>query len=161
MSYCNQKKESDISGSYWINDDENYDKFKRTESAALENRRKLLEGEKHDKGYFALNLDISTYKFSIYLFPGINIKLKIYKANDEFLMSDGKKAAFRIKKLEMGLRLVQTQEPYLNNSKLVGLGTTSPAFFRSHKQRFDRASALKKYLVLTGQIVFMGSFLIK
>ena len=44
-------------------------------------------------------------------------------------MSDGKKAIFRIKKLEMWFRLVQTQESYVNDSKSVGLGTTNPAFF--------------------------------
>ena len=38
-----------------MNDDDNYDKFKRTESTALDNRRKLLEGEKFNNGYFALN----------------------------------------------------------------------------------------------------------
>ena len=46
-----------------------------------------------------------------------------------FLMRDGKKAIFRIKKLEMRFRLVQTQESFVNNSKSVGLGTTNPAFF--------------------------------
>ena len=43
-------------------------------------------------------------------------------------MSDGKKATFKIKKLEMRFRLVQTQESYVNNSKAIGHGTTSPAF---------------------------------
>ena len=130
LSYSNHKKESDFSGSYWINDDDNYNKFKRGESSALEKRRKLLEGEKFNKGYFALNLNIDAFKSPIYLFPGINIKLKIHKAKDEFfLMSDGRKAIFKIKKLEMRFRLVQTQESYVNNSKAVGQGTTSPAFF--------------------------------
>ena len=113
-----------------MNDDDNYDKFKRAESTALDNRRKLLEGEKFNKGYFALNLNIDAFKSPIYLFPGINIKLKIHKAKDDFfLMSDGKKAIFRIKKLEMRFRLVQTQESFVNNSKSVGLGTANPAFF--------------------------------
>ena len=130
LSYSNHKNESDFSGSYWINDDDNYNKFKRGESSALEKRRKLLEGEKFNKGYFALNLNIDAFKSPIYLFPGINIKLKIHKAKDEFfLMSDGRKAIFKIKKLEMRFRLVQTQESYVNNSKAVGQGTTSPAFF--------------------------------
>ena len=84
LSYSNHKKESDFSGSYWMNDDDNYDKFKRTESTALDNRRKLLEGEKFNKGYFALNLNIDAFKSPIYLFPGINIKLKIHKAKDDF-----------------------------------------------------------------------------
>ena len=44
-------------------------------------------------------------------------------------MSDGKKATFRIKKLEMRFRLVQTQESYVSNSKSVRLGTTSPSLF--------------------------------
>merc|ERR1711989_286364 len=99
------------------------------ESTALDNRRKLLEGEKFNKGYFALNLNVDAFKSPIYLFPGINIKLKICKAMDDFfLMRDGKKATFRIKKLEMRFRLVQTQESYVNNAKSVGLGTTSPIF---------------------------------
>ena len=98
LSYSNHKKESDFSGSYWINDDENYDKFKRDESTALDARRKLLEGANFNKGYFALNLNINAFKSPIYLFPGVNIKLKIHKAKDDFfLMSDGNKAAFRIK----------------------------------------------------------------
>ena len=93
LSYSNHKKESDFSGSYWMNDDDNYDKFKRAESTALDNRRKLLEGENFNKGYFALNLNIDAFKSPIYLFPGINIKLKIHKAKDDFFSkSDGKKA---------------------------------------------------------------------
>ena len=28
LSYSNHKKETDFSGSYWVNDDDNYDKFK-------------------------------------------------------------------------------------------------------------------------------------
>ena len=52
-------------------------------------------------------------------------------------MSNGKKAVFRIKKLEMQFPLVQTQESYVNNFKAVGLGTTSPTIFPSHKQKFD------------------------
>ena len=63
----NHKKESDFSGSYWINDDENYDKFKRDESTALDARRKLLEGANFNKGYFALNLNIDAFKSPIYL----------------------------------------------------------------------------------------------
>ena len=37
----NHKKESDFSGSYWVNDDDNFDKYKREDSEALEKRRKL------------------------------------------------------------------------------------------------------------------------
>ena len=84
LSYSNHKKESDFSGSYWINDDDNYNKFKRTESTALDTRRKLLEGDNFNKGYFALNLNIDAFKSPIYLFPGVNIKLKIHKAKDDF-----------------------------------------------------------------------------
>ena len=102
LSYSNHKKESDFSGSYWVNDDDDFDKYKRADSEALEKRRKLLEGDKFSKGYFAVNLNIDAFKSPIYLFPGINIKLKIHKAKDDFfLMSDGKKAVFRIKKLNM------------------------------------------------------------
>ena len=62
-------------------------------------------------------------------FSGINIKLKIHKAKDDsFVMSDGEKPIFKIKKLEMRFSLVQTQESYVNNSKSGGLGTTNPAF---------------------------------
>ena len=43
-------------------------------------------------------------------------------------MSDGKKAVFRIKKLNMRFRLVQAQESFVNQAKAVGLGTTSPAY---------------------------------
>ena len=92
MSYSNHKKESDFSGSYWVNDDDNFDKYKRADSEALEKRRKLLEGDKFSKGYFAVNLNIDAFKSPIYLFPGINIKLQIHIAKDEFfLMSDGEK----------------------------------------------------------------------
>ena len=98
LSYSNHKKETDFSGSYWVNDDDNFEKFKRSESNALDKRRKLLEGENFNKGYFAVNLNIDAFKSPIYLFPGINIKLKIHKAKDDFfLMSDGKLAVFRIK----------------------------------------------------------------
>ena len=45
-----------------------------------------------------------------------------------FLMSDGTKAVFRIKKLNMRFRLVQAQETFVNQAKAVALGTTSPAF---------------------------------
>ena len=129
LSYSNHKKESDFSGSYWVNDDDNFEKFKRAESNALDQRRKLLEGENFNKGYFAVNLNIDAFKSPIYLFPGINIKLKIHKAKDDFfLMSEGKLAVFRIKKLNMRFRLVQAQESFVNQAKAVGLGTTSPAF---------------------------------
>ena len=75
-----------------VNDDDDYDKYKRAESNALEKRRKLLESDNFNKGYFAVNLNIDAFKSPIYLFPGINIKLKIHKAKDDFfLMSDGKK----------------------------------------------------------------------
>ena len=98
LSYSNHKKESDFSRSNWINDDDNYNKFKRTESTALETRRKLLEGDNFNKGYFALNLNIDAFKSPIYLFPGVNIKVKTHKAKDDFfLMSDCKKAVFKIK----------------------------------------------------------------
>ena len=61
-------------------------------------RRKLIEGENFNKGYFAVNLNIDGFKPPIYLFPGINLKLKINKTKDDiFLMSDGKLAVFRIK----------------------------------------------------------------
>ena len=129
LSYSNHKKEFDFSGSYWVNDDDDYDKYKRAESNALEKRRKLLESDNFNKGYFAVNLNIDAFKSPIYLFPGINIKLKIHKAKDDFfLMSDGKKAAFRIKKLNMRFRLVQAQESFSTQAKAVGLGTSSPAF---------------------------------
>ena len=129
LSYSNHKKETDFSGSYWVNDDDNFEKFKRSESNALDKRRKLLEGENFNKGYFAVNLNIDAFKSPIYLFPGINIKLKIHKAKDDFfLMSDGKLAVFRIKKLNMRFRLIQAQESFVNQAKAVGLGTTSPAF---------------------------------
>ena len=63
----------------------------------MDKRRKLLEGKNFNEGYFAINLNIDAFKSTIYLFPGINIKLKIHKAKDGFLlMSDGKKAVFRI-----------------------------------------------------------------
>ena len=42
-------------------------------------------------------------------------------------MSDGKKAAFKIKKLNMRFRMVQAQESFVNQAKAIGLGTTSPA----------------------------------
>jgi len=129
LSYSNHKKEFDFSGSYWVNDDDNYDKYKRAESAALDKRRTLLESDNYNKGYFAINLNIDAFKSPIYLFPGINIKLKIHKAKDDFfLMSDGKKAAFRIKKLNMRFRLVQAQESFNTQAKAVGLGSSSPAF---------------------------------
>ena len=39
LSYSNHKKESDFSGSYWINDDDNFDKFERADSVALEKKK--------------------------------------------------------------------------------------------------------------------------
>ena len=86
LSYSNHKKESDFSGSYWVNDDDNFDKYKRADSEALEKRRKLLEGDKFSKGYFAVNLNIDAFKSPIYLFPGINIKLKFTKQKMIFFL---------------------------------------------------------------------------
>merc|ERR1712001_417043 len=121
--------ESDFSGSYWVNDDDNFEKFKRSESNALDKRRKLLEGENFNKGHFAINLNIDAFKSPIYLFPGINIKLKIHKAKDPFfLMSNGKQAIFKLKKLNMRFRLVQAQESFINRFKAIGLGTASLVF---------------------------------
>ena len=129
LSYSNHKKDSDFAGSYWLDDDDDYDKYKQSESKALDKRRKLLEGDDHNKGYFAINLNIDAFKSPIYLFPGVNIKLKIHKAKDNFfLLSDGKKAVFQIKKLNMRFRLVQAQESFVNQAKAIGLGTSSPAF---------------------------------
>ena len=129
LSYSNQKKETDFAGSYWINDDKDFDKYKQAESSALDKRRKLLEGVGFNKGYFSVNLNIDAFKSAIYLFPGVNIKLRIHKAKDEFfLMSDGKKAVFQLKKLSMRFRLVQAKESFVNQAKSIGLGTTSPAF---------------------------------
>ena len=129
LSYSNHKKDSDFAGSYWLDDDDDYDKYKQSESKALDKRRKLLEGDDHNKGYFAINLNIDAFKSPIYLFPGVNIKLKIHKAKDNFfLLSDGKKALFQIKKLNMRFRLVQAQESFVNQAKAIGLGTSSPAF---------------------------------
>ena len=79
MSYYTHKKESDSSGSYWVNDDDNFDRYKRADSEALEERRTLLEGDKCSKGYFTINLNIDAFESTIYLFTGINIKLKIHK----------------------------------------------------------------------------------
>ena len=45
LSYSNNKKESDVSGSYCVNDDDDFERFKRTESKALDKKRKLLEVE--------------------------------------------------------------------------------------------------------------------
>ena len=96
LSYSNHKKDSDFAGSYWLDDDDDYDKYKQSESKALDKRRKLLEGDDHNKGYFAINLNIDAFKSPIYLFPGVNIKLKIHKAKDNFfLLSDGKKLFFK------------------------------------------------------------------
>ena len=50
LSYSHHKKESDFSGSYWINDDDKYDKYKRAESEALGKIRNLLESNNHNKG---------------------------------------------------------------------------------------------------------------
>ena len=129
LSFSKHKQESDFSGSYWINDDDDYNKCKQAESKALKTRRELLEGADHNKGYFAINLNIDAFKSPIYLFPGINIKLKIHKAKDPFfLMSNGKQAIFKLKKLNMRFRLVQAQESFINQAKAIGLGTASPAF---------------------------------
>ena len=54
LSYSNHKKESDFSGSYWVNDDNNFNKFKRADSVALDERRKLLDGDKYNKGFLQL-----------------------------------------------------------------------------------------------------------
>ena len=44
------KKESNFLGCYWVNDDDNFEKLKRSESNAYDKRRKLLEGENFNKG---------------------------------------------------------------------------------------------------------------
>ena len=54
LSYSNHKKESDFSGSYWLNDDDNFDKFNRADSDALQKRRKLLEENKYKKVFLRL-----------------------------------------------------------------------------------------------------------
>ena len=84
MSFSKHKQESDFSGSYWINDDDGYNKYKKAESTALKTRKELLEDVDHNKGYFAINLNIDAFKSPIYLLPGINMKLKTHKAEDLF-----------------------------------------------------------------------------
>ena len=64
--------------------------IKKADSNTLLARRNLLEGANHNKGFFAINLNIDAFKSPIYLFPGVNIKIKLHKAKDDFfLMSDG------------------------------------------------------------------------
>ena len=77
-------KNIDFAGSYWLDDDKNFDKYKRAESSALDNRRKLLEGGGHNKGFFAINLNIDAFKSPIFLFPGVNLKIKLHRAKDNF-----------------------------------------------------------------------------
>ena len=84
MSFSKHKQVFDFSGSNWIRDDNGYNKCKQAESKALKTRRELLEGVDHNKGYFAINLNIGAFKSTINLFPGINVKLKIPKAKDPF-----------------------------------------------------------------------------
>ena len=86
LSYSNQKKEVDFAGCYWLDDDDDFNKYKRADSDELDNRRKLLEGTDHNKGYFAINLNIDAFKSPIYLFPGVNIKIKLHKAKDDFFL---------------------------------------------------------------------------
>ena len=38
--------ESDFSGSYWVNDENNFEKFKISESSSVDKRKNLLDGEK-------------------------------------------------------------------------------------------------------------------
>ena len=83
LSYSNHKKESYISSSYCLNDD-NYSKYNRGDSTALDDRRKLLGGDNCNKGYFAINLNIDAFESHIYIISGINIKLKIHKAKNDF-----------------------------------------------------------------------------
>ena len=130
LSFSKQKKEVDFAGSYWLDDDESFNKYKRADSKELDDRRKLLEGNGHNQGYFAINLNIDAFKSPIYLFPGVNIKIKLHKAKDDFfLISDGRKAAFKIKKLNMRFRLVQSKESFVNQAKNIGLGSEAAAFF--------------------------------
>ena len=98
LSYSNHKKNVDFAGLYWLDDDKDFDKYKRAESVALDNRRKLLEGNGKNKGFFAINLNIDAFKSPIFLFPGINLKIKLHRSKDDFfLISDGLKAKFLIK----------------------------------------------------------------
>ena len=116
--------------SYWVHDDKDFDKYKRAESTALDNRRKLLEGNGNNKGFFSINLNIDAFKSPIYLPPGINLKIKLHKAKDDFfLISDEVKALFKIKKLTMRFRLVQAKDSFVDQAKSVGLGNQPPAFF--------------------------------
>ena len=123
------KKEVDFAGSYWLNDDKDFDKFKTADSKALKERRTLLDGDDNNKGFFAVNLNIDAFKSPIYLFPGVNIKIKLHREKDDFfLISDGVKAVFKIKKLSMRFRMVQTKDSFVNQAKSIGLGTEPTAF---------------------------------
>jgi hypothetical protein len=129
LSFSPNKKNTDFCGSYWMDDDENFDKYDFDQSNVLKSRRKMLEGDDFNKGFFCVNLNIDAFKGPIYLFPGINIKIRIHKMKDEFfLMSNGAVEIFLIKDLKLRMRLVQTNEKFINQAKAIGNGNEPPAF---------------------------------
>ena len=88
-----------------------------------------MEGENFNKGYVAVNLGIDAFKSPIYLFPGIDIKLKMHQAKDEFfILSNGQKASFKFKKLNMRFSLLRANQTFIPQAKSVGLGKISPTF---------------------------------
>ena len=86
------------------NNDDGYSKFKPTDSKALKARKELLEALDHNKEYFAINLNIYAFKSTIYLFPGISIRLNICKTKYAYFVDILKTDSRPNKKIQIDIQ---------------------------------------------------------
>ena len=124
LSYSRDKKDYDLKNQLYLDDsDDDFNKFKLSESDTMKNRRAILNGTKKNTGHFCVPLSIDFFQTPVFLCPNVNLKLKILKNKDEFfLLSDGIKAKFKILDLKVRFRLVETAKIFSDDVTKIALG---------------------------------------
>ena len=127
LSFSSDKKKYDLRNQLYFDDgDSDYESYSIASDGTLKERRSLLFGEKQNKGYFTIPLNIDLFQSPVFLTPGVNIKVKILKNKDEFfLMSNGQKAKFKILDLNLRFRLVETAKTFSDEITKINLGSAN------------------------------------
>lgn len=125
MSYGRNKKDHDLLNQLYLDDtDDGYNHFKMSTSSILKKRRELLHTAKLSTGRFCIPLNIDCFQTPCYLMPGINIKIRIHKAKEEFFMiTDNVNVKLKITDLNMKFRLVQVKESFVGEAKKIANGS--------------------------------------
>ena len=127
LSFSSDKKKYDLRNQLYFDDgDSDYESHSIASDGTLKKRRSLLFGEKQNKGYFTIPLNVDLFQSPVFLSPGVSIKVKILKNKDEFfLMSNGQKAKFKILDLNLRFRLVETAKNFSDKITKINLGNAN------------------------------------